>query len=688
MDVPLAGRRVLGVVWGPGSGGFPLSKLKSIISRKPLKGLSADIRNLVDWVGEYYVVPSGAALRMVLSAPAALREPKPTKLYKDAGSRPARLTPQRTRVFQTLGDGLPRVLSDIVIDAQVGPGVVQHLEAEGHLLVSYVHFPPKAEVPNPEHFAPKLSATQELAANSLRRAVKASRFKVNLLDGVTGAGKTEVYFEAISAALKLGYQILILVPEVALTEDWIRRFEARFGVRPWAWHSGIGSASRRENWRRAHSSTGGVFVGTRSALFLPFQNLGLIVVDEEHDPSYKQEEGVFYNARDAAVMRGSFASCLVVLVSATPSLETHHNVNTGRYDKLVLAQRFGGSSLPAIDAVDMRRNKPAPGRWISPNLDNAVRETISEGSQALLFLNRRGYAPLTLCGSCGYRVECQSCSAWLVEHRDRSILSCHHCGHEEKRPECCPKCGAEEAMVACGPGVERLAEEVSKFIPEARVRLMTSDTITSARQAVELVQEMLVGEIDVLIGTQMVTKGFHFPSLTLVGVVDADLGLSGGNLRAGERSMQLLSQVAGRAGREQKSGRAILQTYLPEHPVMDALIRGDRDMFVTEEIEARREAKMPPFARLAGLIISSASRKLASDTARALAKKVPQVAGLEVFGPAPAPISLLRGKYRFRLLVRAPRKFGLQKVLHYWLAQVKCPKTVIVRVDVDPYNFM
>jgi primosomal protein N' (replication factor Y) len=688
VDVPLAGQRVLGVVWGPGSRGFPLSKLKSIITRRPLDGLSVDLRNLVDWVGVYYVVPSGVALRMVLSAPAALREPKPNKVYRDAGSRPDRITPQRTRVFEVLSDGQPRILSDILRSSQVGLGVVKHLETEGHLLVSYVHFPTKEEVPNPDHFAPKLSCDQEMAANNLRRDVEASKFKVNLLDGVTGAGKTEVYFEAIGTALRLGCQILVLVPEIALTEDWVRRFEIRFGVRPWAWHSEIGAASRRENWRRAHSSAAGVFVGTRSALFLPFHNLGLIVVDEEHDPSYKQEEGVFYNARDVAVMRGSFASCLVVLVSATPSLETHHNVNEGRYEKLVLAQRFGGSSLPAIEAVDMRRNRPAPGRWISPRLDSAVRETIREGSQVLLFLNRRGYAPLTLCGSCGFRVECQFCSAWLVEHRERSMLSCHHCGHEEERPECCPRCGAAEAMVACGPGVERLAEEVSKFIPEARVRLMTSDTIKGTMDAVALVQEMLIGSIDILIGTQMVTKGFHFPSLTLVGVVDADLGLSGGNLRAGERSMQLLSQVAGRAGREKKSGRAILQTYLPEHPVMDALTRGDRDMFITEELEARREAKMPPFARLASLIVSSASRKLASDTARALAKKVPDMAGLEVFGPAPAPISLLRGKYRFRLLVRTPRKFGLQKVLRFWLAQVKWPKTVMVRTDVDPYNFM
>ena len=688
VDVPLAGRTVLGVVWGPSSGDVPLNRLKKIITKRSLDGLTCDLRNLVAWVSEYYLVPPGMVLRMVLSVPGALKEPTPTKLYKDAGSRPNRLTPQRTRVFRTLRDGRAHALSNILRDAQVSSGVVQSLAAGGHLITSCSYLRLEDKAPDPDHSIPKLSRDQELAANSLRREVETAQFRVKLLDGVTGAGKTEVYFEAIGAALKLGCQTLILVPEIALTEDWVRRFESRFGVRPWTWHSEIGSRTRRENWRRASSSLTGVCVGTRSALFLPFRNLGLIVVDEEHDPSYKQEEGVFYNARDVAIMRGRFASCPVVLVSATPSLETHHNVSVGRYGKLVLAERFGGSSLPVIEAVDMRQDRPAPGRWISPSLDNAVRETISEGHQALLFLNRRGYAPLTLCGSCGFRVECQFCSAWLVEHRERSRLSCHHCGHEERRPDSCPRCGLQETMVACGPGVERLAEELSKFIPHARVHLMTSDTVRSGKDVEVLVQKMLTGAVDILIGTQMVTKGFHFPSLTLVGVVDADLGLSGGNLRAGERSMQLLSQVSGRAGRELKSGRAILQTYLPEHPVMNALTRGDRDMFVAEELEARREARMPPFSRLAGLIISSIDRGLASETARILVRNAPDIVGLEVFGPAPAPISLLRGKYRFRVLIRAPRKFGLQRALRAWLAQVRWPKKVIVRVDVDPYNFL
>jgi len=688
VDVPLGSRRVLGVVWGPGSGELPSKKVKLLLGRRPLDGLSAELRSLVDWVGNYYLASLGVVLRMVLSTPAALQERKPVKGYRDSGSRPARTTPQRARVFEYLSKQGPRELGDIVRSARVSRGVVKQLENEGHLVVSHVQLRAEQGAPNPNHRRPQLSRDQERVAESLRRAVIDCAFGVKLLDGVTGAGKTEVYFEAIAASLERGSQALILIPEIALTEDSIRRFQSRFGVQPWAWHSEIGTATRRETWRQANSSGPGVFVGTRSALFLPFQNLGLIIVDEEHDPSYKQEEGVAYNARDVAIMRGRFASCPVVLVSATPSLETHHNANVGRYEKMLLPRRFGSSSLPNIAAVDMRVDRPVAGRWISPKLDQAVRETMQAGSQTLLFLNRRGYAPLTLCGACGFRIECKSCSAWLVEHRENSLLTCHHCGHEEIRPTCCPRCAAVDSMVACGPGVERLAEEVCKFIPEARVRLMTSDVIKSGREAKALVQDMLDANIDILIGTQMVTKGFHFPSLTLVGVIDADLGLSGGNLRAGERSMQLLSQVSGRAGRAQKPGRAILQTYLPEHPIMTALIGGDRDTFVREELEARREAGMPPFARLAGLIVSSTSQQFAFEVARLLARKAPVVEGLEVFGPAPAPISLLRGKYRFRLLVRTPRKFGLQLLLRAWLGKVEWSKGVSVRVDVDPYSFM
>ena len=688
VDVPLGSRRVLGVVWGPASGEIPSKKIKPLLGRRPLDGLSAELRSLVDWVGNYYLTSSGVVLRMVLNTPSALQERKPVKAYRDSGSRPVRTTPQRARVFELLSKRGLVELGDILRGAHVSRGVVKQLENEGHVVVSHIQLRAQAETANPDHRRPQLSGDQKPVADSLRRAVIDCVFGVKLLDGVTGAGKTEVYFEAIAASLERGRQTLILIPEIALTEDWIRRFQQRFGARPWAWHSEIGTANRRETWRQANSFRPGVFVGTRSALFLPFQNLGLIIVDEEHDPSYKQEEGVAYNARDVAVMRGKFASCPVVLVSATPSLETHHNANVGRYEKMLLSRRFGTSVLPNIEAVDMRSDRPVAGRWISPKLDQAVRETMKGGSQTLLFLNRRGYAPLTLCGACGFRIECKSCSAWLVEHREKSLLTCHHCGHEEIRPTCCPKCSAVDSMVACGPGVERLAEEVNKFIPEARVRLMTSDTIKSGGEAKALVQDMLASNIDILIGTQMVTKGFHFPSLTLVGVIDADLGLSGGNLRAGERSMQLLSQVSGRAGREEKPGRAILQTYLPEHPIMAALIGGDRDTFIREELEARREASMPPFARLVGLIVSSVSQQFAFEVARLLVRKAPAVDGLEVFGPAPAPISLLRGKYRFRLLVRTPRKFGLQLLLRSWLGRVELSKGVSVRVDVDPYSFM
>lgn len=687
VDVPLGKRRVLGVVWGPGSRLRPSIKIKPLLGKRQMTGLSLELSRLVDWVANYYLAPPGLVLRMVLSTPSALQERKPLKGYRDSGSRPQRITPQRARVFEVLSKCGPCVLGDIVRSANVSPGVVKQLENEGHLVVSDIQLQPESEPPNPDYQVSQLSPDQERSAEVLCRAVTDRKSGVKLLDGVTGAGKTEVYFEAIAAAIRREGQALVLIPEIALTEDWIRRFQGRFGVRPWAWHSEIGLTTRRETWRQANSSSPGVFVGTRSALFLPFQKLGLIIVDEEHDPSYKQEDGVVYNARDVAIMRGRFASCPVILVSATPSLETHHNVEVGRYEKLSLPRRFGLSSLPDIEAIDMRVNPPVAGRWISPRLDQVLRQTMQEGSQTLLFLNRRGYAPLTLCGACGFRIECKSCSAWLVEHRESSLLTCHHCGHQEIRPKCCPRCAALDSMVACGPGVERLAEEVNKFVPEARVRLMTSDTIKSGGEAKVLVQDMLAGNIDILIGTQMVTKGFHFPSLTLVGVIDADLGLSGGNLRAGERSMQLLSQVSGRAGRENKSGRAILQTYVPEHPIMAALIQGDRDKFVREELEARRQAGMPPFNRLVGMIVASASQQYAFEVARLLVRKAPVVSGFEIFGPAPAPIALLRGKYRFRLLVRTPRKYGLQALLRSWLDRLDWSKEVSVKVDVDPYSF-
>ncbi len=534
---------------------------------------------------------------------------------------------------------------------------------------------------------PTLSMAQRAAADALAGAVDKG-FSVTLLDGVTGSGKTEVYFEAIAAALAAGRQALVLVPEIALTAQWLERFERRFGARPVEWHSDLTGTQRRAAWRAIAAGRAKVVVGARSALYLPYAALGLIVVDEEHDSSFKQEDGVIYNARDMAVVRGRVEGFPVALVSATPSLETMVNVERGRYARLALPERHAGAALPEIGVIDMRAELAA-GRqsWISPTLRDALALALASGEQAMLFLNRRGYAPLTLCRACGHRLECPNCSAWLVEHRLEGRLQCHHCGFTTSPPDVCPECKAEGRFAPCGPGVERLAEELAATFPQARAAIMASDTLTGPHAAAELVRRMDRHEIDVLIGTQVMAKGHHFPMLTLVGVIDADLGLAGGDLRAAERTFQLLSQVAGRAGRAERPGKVWLQTFLPEHPVMRALVSGRREAFYEAESAQRRDHDMPPFGRLAALIVSGRAAAAVDALAAALGRAAPHGNGVEVLGPAPAPLALLRGQHRRRLLLKAGREVDVQATLRGWLSRVTPRGGARIQVDVDPYSF-
>ena len=685
---PLGSRSVVGVVWGSGSADIPQDRVRPIITQLGLPPMPSELRELIDWVARYYVAPLGAVLRMAMSVPSAFDPPKSRKAYIDQGTRPERLTPQRARVFEVLSDGKARFAGDIAEAARVTLGVVRGLVNSGYLGVSPTNSISEDLNCNPDYVPPVLSELQRRAAAKLCDSIKADRFLVQLLDGVTGSGKTEVYFEAIAETLRVGRQALVLLPEIALSAQWLAHFESRFGVRPTVWHSELTTVRRRENWRRVSSGQASLVVGARSALFLPFARLGLIVVDEEHDTSYKQEDGVLYNARDVAVMRGSLSKSPVVLVSATPSLESHNNATLGRYRRISLPQRYGRAALPDIEVVDMRIAPPARGRWLSPTLETAIRSTLDRGEQAMLFLNRRGYAPLSLCRSCGFRLHCSNCTTWLVEHRLAGLMRCHHCGYSQSLPEHCPECKAEASLVACGPGVERVAEELVRIMPKVTLKVMTSDTVASVKNAESLVKEMLENRIDVLIGTQIVTKGYHFPNLTLVGVVDADLGLSGGDLRAAERSMQLLAQVSGRAGRAERPGKVMLQTYMSNHPVIQALSKGDRDGFLGAELAARDASKMPPFVRLAAIIISSPNEAAARDIAADIARVGPSGSAIEVFGPAPAPIYQQRGRFRYRLLIKAPRPDPLQDIIQNWLATVSWPGYVTVRVDIDPYSFM
>lgn len=688
---PLGPRQLVGVVWEPERmpshdevGDNRLRNLLQVYDAPPLKD---SLRRLIEWTADYYLAPPAAVLRMALPSSSALEGGRTITEYRLSGRRPERLTAQREQALDRLKErqGLIR---ELAVVADVSDAVIRGLVKVGAIEPVEVDVDSPFPLPDPTYGAPDLSAVQTSVSQSLVEAVDAQAFQPFLLDGVTGSGKTEVYFEAVAEAIRQGRQTLVLLPEIALTEPFLKRFAQRFGHAPIAWHSGLRQSQRRRAWRAITSGQGLVTVGARSALFLPYRNLGLIVVDEAHETSFKQEDGVHYHARDVAVMRARFESCPIILASATPAIETRQQVELGRYRELRLPARFGNATMPEITAVDLIQDPPERGRWLAPPLVQATEETLARGEQILFFLNRRGYAPLTLCRHCGHRFQCPNCTAWLVEHRLIHRLACHHCGHTMPPPAACPECSEEDSLVACGPGVERIADEVKLLFPEARVVIVTSDTIWSPAKAAEFVGRMEAGEIDIVIGTQLITKGYHFPNLTLVGVVDADLGLEGGDLRAAERTFQQVMQVAGRAGRGEKPGHVLIQTHSPNAPVLQALVSGDGESFYAAETEARRSAGAPPFGRFAGIIISSEDQKLALETATRIGRTAPKVEGMAVFGPAPAPLAMLRGRHRFRLLVHARRALDVQDVIRDWLGALEWSTKVRVAVDVDPYSFL
>jgi primosomal protein N' (replication factor Y) len=687
---PLGPRQVLGIVWEPdrlSTQEVPEAKLRPLLEVLPVPPLPERLRRLIEWTADYYCASLSSVARMALGSMAALRGGGTTTEYRLTGEEPARLTPQRAAALDAL-QGEQASIKELAELASVSEGVLRGMVGAGLLEPVVVDFDRRYPPARPEHAQPTLSEGQQAAADIFVEAVKAHKFAPFLLDGVTGSGKTETYFEAVAEALRLGRQVLVLLPEIALTENFLRRFEHRFGVPPILWHSSLKSSERRRAWRAIGAGEAQVVVGARSALFLPYASLGLIVVDEAHEISFKQDDGVRYNARDVAVMRAKFEAIPVVLASATPALESMQLAEAGVYRKIDLPSRFGGAQLPDIKILDLRQEAPERGKWLAPRLVEEMKARLARGEQSLLFLNRRGYAPLTLCRHCGYRFQCPNCTAWLVEHRFSQRLACHHCGHEVPVPEACPECGTGDCLVACGPGVERIADEVAEILPEARVALVTSDTMNTAEAVGEFVAKAEGKAIDVIVGTQLVTKGYHFPDLTLVGVVDADLGLEGGDLRAAERTYQQVAQVAGRAGRGEKPGEVLIQTRHPEASVISALAAGDRDAFYAAEIEARRDANAPPFGRWAAIIVSSEDQAEAKAAARAIGGTAPNHPDMLVLGPAPAPLSLLRGRHRFRLLINARRSAELQKMLREWLEPLRFPRGVRVHIDIDPYSFV
>lgn len=687
VHVPLAARETIGVVWETRTGAAA-SNLKAVIAKADAPPIGSKLREFVDWVARYTLAPRGLVLRMALRAPEIERNERIAMGVRLVGAPPARLTPARQRVLAILGDGLLRAKRDLCDEAGVSAAVIDGLIDEGTLLPEPMPQAPVAPVPNPDFTKTIFSEAQSKAVDGLLTSLRQEQSSTTLLEGVTGSGKTEVYFEAVAETLRKDRQSLILMPEIALTGQFLDRFEKRFGVRPAEWHSGVSGRRREKIFSALASGEAKVIAGARSALFLPYADLGLIIVDEEHETAYKQEDGVHYHARDMAVVRGRLENAPVILASATPSIESRVNAKAGRYTHVKLPERHGGRAMPDIATIDLREDAPGKGRFLSPRLIGEIRETIARGEQALLYLNRRGYAPLTLCRHCGHRFQCPNCTTWLVEHRFRRALMCHHCGHVERRPETCPSCSAEESLAACGPGVERLQEEVAEQFPEARALVLSSDMPGGIERLRREIEAVATGEFNIVIGTQLVAKGHHFPYLSLVGVVDADLGLTSGDPRAAERTFQMLGQVTGRAGRGHTAGRALLQSYDPDHPVIRALVSGDAERFYREETAQREAASMPPFGRLAALIISANDRQPAESHARTLARTAEPPPGVMVLGPAEAPIAVIRGRHRFRILVKTDRSVPIQAYLREWIARAPKPTgNIRVSIDIDPQSF-
>ncbi|MCV2894156.1 primosomal protein N' [Lentibacter sp. XHP0401] len=691
VEVPLGPRKVIGVVWGAGAGGFDLAKARSITRVLDVAPMREEMRAFLEKCGAYTLTSLPQMLRLATRAPGLSNPPSMQKIYRMGRAAPERMTDARTRVLAVLEEfgELGFTQAELAEQAGVTPSVIKGLVKQGAVR--------EEDTPRDLPFA-RLDATragkvlteeQGAAAARLVAQQKAGVFSATLLWGITGSGKTEVYLEAVAEALRQGRQALVLLPEIALSADFMRRVEARFGAKAAEWHSGVTMTERRRVWKMVGEGGAQLVIGARSALFLPFQDLGLVVVDEEHDTSYKQEDGALYNARDMSVLRGSLCGAQVVLASATPSLESWTNAQSGKYEMIELASRYGEAVLPELRTVDMRQVKLPSNRWISPALESAVNARILRGEQSLLFLNRRGYAPVTLCRKCGEQIACEHCDARMVEHRFLKQLMCHQCGATRPIPEVCPSCEAEGTLAVVGPGVERLAEETAERFPEARVAVLSSDLFGSARALKAQIVAIAEGAADIIIGTQLVAKGHNFPLLTLVGVIDADLSLQGSDMRAAERTFQQMRQVSGRAGRADKAGVAMLQTYQPEHPVLRAIMSGEERRFWRAEADERRLSGMPPFGRLAGIVISAPDERDAFDLGEHLARNAAPLAkiGAQVFGPAPAPVARVRGRHRVRLLVKAPKDAPLQAALRAWLKGLKLPNQLRLTVDIDPQSF-
>lgn len=698
--VTVMNRQYIGVIVGVGDSNLDPSKIKPILEVCNFGKLSAKDLDWIYKMSEWTLMAPGAVLRLIVNVPDAFNPPSFEQLYNYNFDNECKMTNARQSVSDAFesNDNDAMSVNDIMNIARVSNSVIKTMIKNKILLPSATREKTQNDFVYQYHDTGNivLSSEQKAAADVIATAIDKDSFSVYLLDGITGSGKTQVYFDAVLRAYNNGKSVLLMMPEIALTAQFMDRFKLRFGNPPVVWHSNLTAARRRDIWRGVARGDIRIVVGTRSALFLPWQNLGLIVIDEEHDTSYKQEDMGNYHARDMAILRAKIADFPVVLASATPSLETLYNVSLGKYKRLRLTSRYGGAQMPTIETIDMRVARPEKYKLskdaeeksgnLSPQLCAEIADTLSKHNQVMLFINRRGFAPIVQCKKCGWVGECPDCSVGLNYHKHLNKLVCHMCGKMLVLPEKCPKCGNELSMR--GAGLEKIEEEISARFPNARTALVSSDTITSRESLQRLVQKMESGDIDIVIGTQILAKGHHFPNLTLVGVVDADMGLFGTDFRAGEHTFQQLFQVAGRAGRGAFPGRVLLQTFQPEHPVIQAICAGNRDDFIASDMESRAGAKMPPFGQLVAVIVESDKEATLKKYCEQLANAAPNLNGGKIMGPIPAQIYQIRNWYRMRFLVSGDVRANLQPVVRNWLAKVKQPSNTRIKIDVNPQSFM
>ena len=705
--VPFGKRKNVGIIVGEGTRAIPQEKLKRIEEIYEINPIPQPSIELIYFLANWYCAYKGLVLKMVLSPVEAITSTDYKKVYKSKFQdsdeieeiNKYKITSKRKLILDFLFKSKQAVFQEDLIDnTGVSKSILKDMTKKNLIVEELVKKQAYSNLKVPNYNKNKfeinklLNSEQKNAVEKINVAIKKKKPDCFLLDGVPGSGKTETYFQTVKTCLDEGKQILILLPEISLTPDWEKRFHQSFSFAPLVWHSGITKTKKKQIWLSALNSSAGVIVGARSALMLPILNLGLIIVDEEHDPAFKQEEGVRYNARDMAIYKAIRSSVPIVLASATPSLETYHNMKIGKYIHLTLPKRATGAALPDIKLIDLKTNTPERGKWISSVLTNEIKSKLDNREQSLLFLNRRGYAPLTICNSCGNKIKCVNCETWLVEHRSQNTLVCHHCGYTKRISNTCDICGAEGQIKACGPGVERIEEEINQLFPEAKLTVLSSDTMKSQKTLVKTLEKIKNNKVDIIIGTQMIAKGHDFPDLKLVGIIDSDVGLSGGDLRASERSFQLLQQVSGRSGRhsidEQDKGVVFLQTYDNENPIIKAIAKNNRDDFFEKELSSRKNANMPPFGRLAAIILSSKYERKLDGFASELLRVAPLFKNVKIFGPAPAPLYFLRGKYRRRFLIKSDKTVNIQDVLLNWTNKIKTPHNVKLTIDIDPFSFM